>query len=173
MMDIFPMNDNVNFEIQMVGHPIFKVFHIKQNKVGCWWIHNSNGGKQSPPLTWEILENLKSWHGMRFLGQIFNYGVALNHTCTWIKFNFWMALYGGLNTNSKTRFPIWRGSSSGGVVDGEGWSKASPLEFVSIIVSYVLAHVVISTVLAHMRTWVLVEESSWEGWLAWPPFKGA
>ena len=45
MVDMFPMKNGVNLEIQMVGEHGFDLFQIKRNKVGCRWIQSSNGGK--------------------------------------------------------------------------------------------------------------------------------
>lgn len=47
-MDIFPMKNSVNLEIQMLGNPWFEMFQVEKNKIGSQWGHNSDSGKQSP-----------------------------------------------------------------------------------------------------------------------------
>ena len=42
---MFPMNDEMNLEIQIVGETRDEVFQIKKNNVGCRWIHITNEGQ--------------------------------------------------------------------------------------------------------------------------------
>lgn len=97
MMDVFPKDNSVNLESQMVGEPRLEKFQIKRNEVRGKWIQNYDG-KKNPSFTWTILDNLKIRHGIRCVGQIFNYVVVLGSSVTWIKCLFSNSVLGDLKT---------------------------------------------------------------------------